>query len=101
MCVLFYLTSGGCEGSGAELRFLKLCEECGSTSCGGSRDFYAQIWASIRHHGHMGYMLDADWSREILLRCDWLLQFLATCTTDTQAWAHDVEEEEEIQWLQG
>ena len=24
---------------------LKLCQVCGSTSCGGSRDFYAQIWA--------------------------------------------------------
>ena len=42
------------------------------TSWVGSRDFYAQIWASKRHHGHMGYMLDADWSRQIVLRSDWL-----------------------------
>ena len=54
VCVVVYLTSGGCEGSGAERRSLKLCQECGSISWVGSRDFYAQIWASKRHRGHMG-----------------------------------------------
>ena len=29
----------------------------------------------------MGYMLDADWSRQILLRCDWLVPTRASFTT--------------------
>ena len=34
---------------------------------------HAQIWALWRHISHMGQMRDSDWSREILLRSDWLL----------------------------
>ena len=29
----------------------------------------------------MGEMRDSDWSREILLRSDWLSPFVAICTT--------------------
>ena len=47
----------------------------------GSRDFDAQIWALRRHHGHVGYMLDSDWSRKILLRCDWSGPTVACITT--------------------
>ena len=59
----------------------KLCQVCGSTSWVGSRDFYAHIWELWRHFGHMGCMLDSDWSRNFLLRCDWLGPFVALCTT--------------------
>ena len=82
MCV-FFMDWRGCEGIGVELRMrpictqvlrgpLKLCQVCGSTSWVGSRDFYAQIWELWRQSSHMGCMLDADWSRKFLLRCDWL-----------------------------
>ena len=47
----------------------------------GSRDFDAQIWALQRHHGHVGSMLDSDWSRQMLLRCDWSGPRVACITT--------------------
>ena len=91
VCVFFYGLPGNARGLGLWFECpirtqvlrgpLKLCQVCGSTSCGGSRDFYAQIWELWRHHGHMGQILDADWSRQFLLRCDWLVPFVASCTT--------------------
>ena len=36
----------------------------------------------IRHHGHMGSMLDADWLPKILLRSDWLCPAIASYTTN-------------------
>ena len=90
MCV-FYGLPGECEGTGAyferpiRIQVLrgpfKLCQVCGSTSWVGSRDFYAHIWELWRHFGHMGCMLDSDWSRKILLRCDWLGLLVASITT--------------------
>ena len=88
MCV-FLFDFRECEGTGALFECLirtqvlrgplTLCQECGWV---GSRDFYAQIWELTRHHGHMGSMLDADWSRQILLRCDWSVLCRAYHTTD-------------------
>ena len=47
----------------------------------GSREFYDHIWALWRHQSHMGEMRDSDWSRENLLRSDWLLPTVAMITT--------------------
>ena len=44
----------------------------------GSRGFLGQMW---RHKSHMGEMRDSDWSRENLLRSDWLLLIGAIMTT--------------------
>ena len=44
----------------------------------GSRGFSWAIW---RHFGHMGEMRDSDWSRQILLRSDWLPIIGAIMTT--------------------
>ena len=91
VCVFFY----GLPGNARDWGFVferpirtqvlrgpsKLCQVCGSISCGGSRDFYAHIWELWRHHGHMGCMLDSDWSRKFLLRCDWLGLLVASITT--------------------
>ena len=59
---------------------LKLCEECRFNSCvrvffipWGHVSNHAQIWAFVTSISHMGQMRDSDWSREILLRSDWLL----------------------------
>ena len=67
---------------------LKLCQECEFNSCVcvffipmGSREFYDHIWALWRHISHMGQMRDADWSRETLLRSDWLGPKVAPITT--------------------
>ena len=62
-------------------RSIKLCQECSVLFLMGSRDFDAQIWALRRHHGHMGSMLDSDWSRQKLLRCDWSVPTVACITT--------------------
>ena len=51
----------------------------------GSRDLDAQIWALRRHHGHVGSMLDSDWSRKKLLRCDWSVPTVASITTAVHA----------------
>ena len=48
----------------------------------GSRDLDAKIWALQRHHGHVGSMLDSDWSRQKLLRCDWSVPTVACITTN-------------------
>ena len=63
----------------------KLCQVCGSIFWVGSRDFYAHIWELWRHFGHMGCMLDSDWSRKFLLRCDWSVPSGAPYTTH-DAW---------------
>ena len=52
--VCFLIDFRGCEGTGALFWVFqlypgsrgpfKLCQVCGSTSCGGSRDFFGQIW---------------------------------------------------------
>ena len=67
---------------------IKLCQKCGFNSCvrvffipWGHVSNHAQIWALWRHISHMGQMRDSDWSREILLRSDWLLPSVATITT--------------------
>ena len=58
---------------------IKLCQECGFNSCVrvffipmGSRGVKQWVVTSI---SHMGEMRDSDWSREILLRSDWLLPY--------------------------
>ena len=67
---------------------IKLCEECGSTSCvcvffspWGHVNWMPKYGHMKRHHGHMGSMLDADWFPKILLRSDWLLRLIASYTT--------------------
>ena len=69
-------------------RSLKLCQECRFNSCvrvffipWGHVSNYAQIWAFVTSISHMGQMRDSDWSREILLRSDWLLPRVAPITT--------------------
>ena len=69
-------------------RLLKLCQECGFNSCvrvffipWGHVVCHAQIWAFVTSISHMGQMRDSDWSREILLRSDWLGLLVATMTT--------------------
>ena len=47
----------------------------------GSREFYAHIWGIVTSISHMGQMRDSDWSRENLLRSDWLALIGATMTT--------------------
>ena len=42
---------------------------------------HAQIWAFVTSISHMGQMRDSDWSREILLRSDWLQPKVAPITT--------------------
>ena len=70
------------------MRSLKLCQACRFNSCvrvffipRGSREFYDHIWAMWRHISHMGEILDSDWSRQNLLRSDWLLPTVAIHTT--------------------
>ena len=65
---------------------IKLCEQCGSNSC--VRVFFMVTWFSMpiyghvwRQWGHMVQMRDSDWSREFLLRSDWLLIIGAAFTT--------------------
>ena len=67
---------------------IKLCQECGFNSCvrvffipWGHVSNHAQIWAFVTSISHMGEMRDSDWSREILLRSDWLLPRVALITT--------------------
>ena len=69
-------------------RSLKLCQECRFNSCvrvffipWGHVSNHAQIWAFVTSISHMGQMRDSDWSREILLRSDWLQPSVALCTT--------------------
>ena len=66
-------------------RSLKLCQECGFNSCVrvffipmGSRGLKQWLW---RHISHMGEMRESDWSRENLLRSDWLVLEGASYTT--------------------
>ena len=47
----------------------------------GHVDFYAQIWAYVTSISHMGEILDSDWSRQKLLRSDWLPIIVASITT--------------------
>ena len=42
---------------------------------------HAHIWANVTSISHMGEMRDSDWSREKLLRSDWLPIIGATMTT--------------------
>ena len=42
---------------------------------------HAHIWAFVTSISHMGQMRDSDWSREILLRSDWLHPKVAVYTT--------------------
>ena len=42
---------------------------------------HAHIWAIVTSISHMGEMRDSDWSREILLRSDWLGPSVAIYTT--------------------
>ena len=72
-------------------RSLKLCQECGFNSCvrvffipWGHVNNHAQIWAFVTSISHMGEILDSDWSRQNLLRSDWLLLKGATSTTTTE-----------------
>ena len=67
---------------------IKLCEACGFNSCVrvffipmGHVSNHAQIWAIVTSISHMGQMRDSDWSRENLLRSDWLGPLVATMTT--------------------
>ena len=69
-------------------RSLKLCEECRFNSCvrvffipWGHVNFYDHIWAFVTSISHMGEILDSDWSRQNLLRSDWLLPSVACITT--------------------
>ena len=69
-------------------RSLKLCQECGFNSCvrvffilWGHVSNHAQIWAFVTSISHMGQMRDSDWSRQILLRSDWLQPSVAPITT--------------------
>ena len=67
---------------------IKLCKQCGFNSCvrvffipWGHVSNHAHIWAFVTSISHMGQMRDSDWSREILLRSDWLQPSVALCTT--------------------
>ena len=42
---------------------------------------HAQIWAFVTSISHMGEMRDSDWSRQKLLRSDWLGPSVAPITT--------------------
>ena len=48
----------------------------------GHVNFYAQIWAFVTSISHMGEMRDSDWSRQNLLRSDWLPINVALYTTE-------------------
>ena len=74
-------------------RSLKLCEECRFNSCvrvffipWGHVDNHDHIWAFVTSISHMGEMRDSDWSRQILLRSDWLLPSVALITTIGLYW---------------
>ena len=43
---------------------------------------YAHIWAFVTSISHMGEMRDSDWSRQNLLRSDWLPPSVALYTTN-------------------
>ena len=69
-------------------RSLKLCQKCRFNSCvrvffipWGHVSNHAQIWAIVTSISHMGEILDSDWSRQILLRSDWLPPSVAPITT--------------------
>ena len=49
---------------------------------------HAQIWAIVTSISHMGEMRDSDWSREILLRSDWLGLIGAIMTTTANSYLH-------------
>ena len=70
------------------LLLIKLCKQCGFNSCvcvffilWGHVSNHAQIWAFVTSISHMSEMRDSDWSRENLLRSDWLGPLVATMTT--------------------
>ena len=74
-------------------RSLKLCEKCGFNSCvrvffipWGHVENHAHIWAFVTSISHMGEMRDSDWSRQFLLRSDWLLPSVASITTYVWTW---------------
>ena len=67
---------------------IKLCKQCRFNSCvrvffipWGHVSNHAQIWAFVTSISHMGEMRDSDWSRENLLRSDWLGPIVAPITT--------------------
>ena len=67
---------------------IKLCKQCGFNSCvrvflipWGHVSNHAHIWAFVTSISHMGQMRDSDWSRQNLLRSDWLLPSVALITT--------------------
>ena len=67
---------------------IKLCQECGFNSCvrvffilWGHVSNHAHIWAFVTSISHMGEMRESDWSRQIVLRSDWLPPNVAICTT--------------------
>ena len=67
---------------------IKLCKQCGFNSCVrvffifmGHVSNHAHIWAFVTSISHMGQMRDSDWSRQNLLRSDWLLPSVASMTT--------------------
>ena len=68
---------------------IKLCKQCRFNSCvrvffipWGHVSNHAHIWAFVKSISHMGQMRDSDWSRENLLRSDWLLPRVALITTE-------------------
>ena len=78
-------------------RSLKLCKECGFNSCvrvffipWGHVENHAHIWAFVTSISHMGEMRDSDWSREILLRSDWLGPSVAIYTTSNFTEIRDI-----------
>ena len=69
-------------------RSLKLCQKCRFDSCVrvffipmGHVENHAHIWAFVTSISHMGEMRASDWSRQILLRSDWLGPSVASMTT--------------------
>ena len=67
---------------------IKLCKQCRFNSCvrvffilWGHVSNHAQIWAFVTSISHMGQILNSDWSRQNLLRSDWLGPSVALCTT--------------------
>ena len=70
------------------VRSLKLCEQCGSNTCvcvfffpWGHVNIHAQIWGFVTSMSHVCLMLDSDWLKKFLLRCDWLGPIVACITT--------------------
>ena len=47
----------------------------------GHVNHHAQIWAFVTSISHMGEMRASDWSRQNVLRSDWLLPSVALITT--------------------